>query len=60
MDERNETAASKRRYKWPWFVLGAMLLGLALAVLWMSVAVRRARDWRDPNSPPPMNGSNSR
>ncbi|MGD0613973.1 MAG: hypothetical protein ABSA69_00855 [Verrucomicrobiota bacterium] len=60
MDERNGTAASTRRYKWPWFVLGALLLGIALAVLWMSVAVRRAREWRDPTSPPHKTSFRSR
>src|ERR1039458_7664951 len=26
----------KRHYTWPWFVLGAVVLAIALAVLWMS------------------------
>jgi|HubBroStandDraft_6_1064221.scaffolds.fasta_scaffold5734154_1 hypothetical protein len=42
-----------RRYKWPWFVLVAVILFFALAVLWMSVAVRREREERGFSPPPP-------
>jgi len=41
------------RYKWPWFVLAAVLLFFALAVLWMSVAVHREREERGFNQPQP-------
>ena len=41
----------KRRYTWPWFVLVAVLLAIALAVLWMSKEVQRARRIHDLNSP---------
>src|ERR1051325_5693682 len=40
--------SSQRRYVWPWFVLSGVVLGLALAVLWMSVVIRRTREQRDP------------
>jgi F0F1-type ATP synthase assembly protein I len=63
----DETEGSpKPRYTWPWFLLGALLLGLALAIFWMSILVRRTREQRDfttwpsagqtssqTNSPPP-------
>ena len=42
----------KPRYVWPWFVLAAILLAIVLAILWMTVIVRRTRDNRDPNSVP--------
>ena len=42
----------KRRYTWPWFVLAAVLLAMALAVLWMSKEIERARRIHDLNSPP--------
>jgi len=42
-----------RRYTWPWFVLAAVLLALALAVLWMSKEIERARRIRDLNTPQP-------
>ena len=51
MDEQNE-ASQRPRYKWPWFVLGAVILGLALAIFWMSVLVRRIREQRENNSWP--------
>jgi hypothetical protein len=46
----------QRRYSWPWFVLAAVLLAIALAVAWMSKEVERTRRIRDLNSPAaPMN-----
>ena len=36
-----------RRYKWPWFVLAAFLLGVALAVLWMIFDVRTVEQERN-------------
>jgi hypothetical protein len=43
----------KRNYKWPWFVLAAVLLFLALAILWVSFAVNREKQERDFNAPVP-------
>lgn len=40
-----------RKYVWPWFVLGAVLLGIALSILWMSYEVNRTRRIRDLNAP---------
>ena len=54
MDELpDKPSGTKPRYTWPWFVLGAALLGLVLAVFWMSHAVRRTREQRDLNRPYP-------
>ena len=44
-------ANPKRRYVWPWFVLGAFILAGILAVLWMSQEVARTRRIREANSP---------
>jgi len=41
----------KRRYTWPWFVVGAILLAIALAVAWMSREIERTRRIRDLNAP---------
>lgn len=49
MDEPDENPP--RRYKWPWFVLAAFLLGLALAILWMIFNVRMIERERNPNVP---------
>jgi hypothetical protein len=51
MDEQNDSD-ERPRYRWPWFVLGAVILGFALAILWMSVLVRRIREERIPDSSP--------
>jgi hypothetical protein len=48
---------NKRRYTWPWFVLGAVLLAIALAVAWMSSEIARARRIRDLNTPAPQGDS---
>jgi hypothetical protein len=40
-----------RRYRWPWFVLAAVLLALALAALWLSKEIQRARRIRELNAP---------
>ena len=44
---------NRRRYTWPWFVLAAVLLAIALAVLWMSKEIARTRRIRDLNAPLP-------
>jgi hypothetical protein len=50
MDEPNE---KPHRYKWPWFVLAAFLLGVALAILWMTFDIRKVEQERNPNAPLP-------
>jgi hypothetical protein len=49
MDPQYGTPSTPPRYRWPWFVLAAVLLGILLSVLWMSVAVRRTREQRESN-----------
>ncbi len=49
-------------YRWPWFVLGAFLLAIVLAVLWMNREVERARlihDLNSPSTPVPAQATNS-
>jgi len=45
----------KPRYRWPWFVLGAVVLGVVLAIIWMSREVEKIRRNRDQNSAMPQN-----
>jgi hypothetical protein len=42
---------SKQRYIWPWFVLAAVLLGIVLAIVWMSFEIKRTKRIRDLNAP---------
>jgi len=49
----NESNQNPRRYKWPWLVLAAVVLGVVLAIVWMSFAVKREKEERDFNSPIP-------
>ena len=48
----NEPDKNPRGYKWPWFVLAAFLLFVALAILWMSFEVRNVERERNANAPP--------
>ena len=43
----------KRRYTWPWFVLAAVLLAVALSILWMRHEVKRIERSRDSSASPP-------
>lgn len=57
----NQAGAGQRpRYKWPWYLLGAVLLAFALAVLWMSREVERMRLIRDANAPAPQTTNGAR
>ncbi len=43
----------KQNYKWPWFVGTALVLGIVLAIVWMSFAVRKVERERNLNAPLP-------
>jgi hypothetical protein len=53
-ESKNEQGLAARKYRWPWFVLGAVLLGIALSILWLSYEVERTRRIRDLNAPQPQ------
>ena len=59
--EDKESNSAAPRYRWPWFVLAAVILGAVLAVVWMSVAVRRIREQRiaDPFAAPRTSMTNT-
>jgi bacteriorhodopsin len=54
--QMSEQNGNPRRYKWPWFVLAAALIFLALAVLWVGFAANREKQERDFNAPIPAGG----
>lgn len=54
MDEPNE---KPRRYRWPWLVLAAFLLFIALAIFWMCFEVQKVEQERNLNAPPPAGGA---
>jgi hypothetical protein len=41
---------AKRNYQWPWIVGAAVVLGIALAIVWMSFAVKKVERERDVNA----------
>ena len=45
--------AAKQNYLWPWMVGAAVVLGIALAIVWMSFAVKKVERERDFNAPLP-------
>ncbi len=45
------TEPERPKYRWPWLVLLAVLVGIVLAVLWMSHEVERTKRIRDANMP---------
>jgi len=50
MEMNAETqTAGKQRYRWPWFVLAALILAVILTVIWMSFEVSRVKRIRDLN-----------
>ena len=52
MSLTNHQREARPRYRWPWFVAAGVVLGIALAVLWMSQEIERTRRIRDANTPP--------
>lgn len=42
-----ENNSPRPNYKWPWFVLALVILGFALAVLWVTLAARKIEQQRD-------------
>jgi len=60
--DQNEPPPERPHYRWPWFVLGAFVLAVILAVLWMSAEVRRQTQYRKLNTtqfPQVNSGTNS-
>jgi hypothetical protein len=45
--------SAPRRYRWPWIVAAAAVLGIVLAVVWVSQAVKKVEQERDVNAPLP-------
>ncbi len=50
MDEPDQTPP---RYKWPWFVLAASILFIALAVVFVGLKARQIKQERDFGAPTP-------
>jgi hypothetical protein len=43
----------KQNYKWPWFVAAAVILFFVLAIVWMTIAVKREERERNFSAPIP-------
>ena len=46
MSERNNNSL-RQNYRWPWFVLAAVVLGIVLTVLFVAVAAKKVEQQRD-------------
>ena len=53
----NEPDRKPRNYKWPWAVAAAVIVGIVLAVIWVSIAVKKVERERDYNAPLPGTSS---
>jgi hypothetical protein len=51
--EKPDGDAPQQKYKWPWFVGAAVVLGIALAIVWMFFAVKKVERERDFSAPLP-------
>jgi bacteriorhodopsin len=49
----NEPNKIPRRYKWPWFVLAAIIIFFVLAILCVSFKAKQIEQQRDYNAPLP-------
>jgi hypothetical protein len=45
--------APKVKYRWPKFLLAAVVVGILLAILWVGLEVRQVRQERDFSAPLP-------
>lgn len=48
-----ENSSPKPKYKWPWFVLAFVILGIAMAILWVTLAAKKIEQQRDLDQPLP-------
>ncbi len=49
----SEDNAPKPNLKWPWFAAAAVLLGIVMAVIFMTFAVKKVESERDFSAPLP-------
>jgi F0F1-type ATP synthase assembly protein I len=48
-----ENNSAPRKYRWPWVVLGFVVLGIALAVFWVALAAKKVAQQRETGEPIP-------
>ena len=51
--------ATQRKYRWPWYLLGFVIAGIVLSVLWMSWEIRRTQRIRELNAIPAMRANST-
>jgi cell division protein FtsB len=49
----NESKENPRRYRWPWFVLAAIIIFFVLAIVCVSFKAEQIKQQRDYNAPLP-------
>lgn len=53
MNDSDNNGATPR-YRWPWFALAAVVIGVALFFFWVGLEALRVRDMRESKPSPPM------
>lgn len=56
-DSSPDPTEPPRRYLWPWFFWGFVLLGFLLAVIWLTPEIKRLERERDYNAPIPTSST---
>ena len=51
MNNGEKPATARRRYRWPWFLLAAVVLAFLLVLLWLLPVIRSIREQRQINPP---------
>jgi hypothetical protein len=46
----------QRTYRWQWFLLAAVVLGIVLAIIWVGFAAYHEKEERDFSAPLPVQG----
>ncbi len=46
----------ERNYRWPWFVLAGVVLGVVLMIVWVGYAALREKEERNFSAPLPAQG----
>ena len=59
LNEIPDPPTPPQKYRWPWVVLGAFVVAIILAVIWMTAEVRRQESYHQLDTPEFPQGTNA-